>query len=351
MKLLRDLFGYFLSLLYAAAVWVRNKCYDWQLFKSVKFRLPVITVGNITVGGTGKTPHTEWVASILEAAALTAVLSRGYKRKTKGFRYVETTDTAQQAGDEPLQMKRKNPALTVAVDADRVEGIRRLEKDFPQLGAVILDDAFQHRKVHPALSVLLIDYNRPLHTDHYLPYGRLRDNVSQKRRADVVIVTKCPARMQPIEQRVITKNLNLYPYQQLYFTRFEYGAARAVFETHAFPPKQAVALTGIADPATFIGHLQENYQLVQHLNFPDHHFFTPRDVAKINAVPAAFPEACFFTTEKDAQRFRAVEGWSEAVKKRLFYIPVTVAFLPSADEMKLAAFLTKLVVGGKASCR
>jgi tetraacyldisaccharide 4'-kinase len=320
----------------------------------VKFRLPVIAVGNITVGGTGKTPHTEWLVSLLETVAHTAVVSRGYKRKTQGFRAGESTDTAQQAGDEPLQMKRKNPALTVAVDANRVEGIRRLEKDFPPLGVVILDDAFQHRKVHPALSILLVDYNRPLHTDHYLPYGRLRDNVSQKRRADVVIVTKCPAGMQPIEQRVIIKNLNLYPYQQLYFTRFEYGAIKAVFEEHVFPapsPKQAVALTGIADPTTFIAHLRENYQLVQHLKFPDHHFFTPQDVAGINAASAAYPEAFFFTTEKDAQRLRAVEGWNEEVKKRLFYIPITVTFLPSPDEMKFAAFLTKRVVGGKASCR
>jgi tetraacyldisaccharide 4'-kinase len=353
MKLLHDMVYYFLSLLYATAVWARNKCYDWRLCKSEKFRLPVIAVGNITVGGTGKTPHTEWIAALLEPVAHTAVLSRGYKRETKGFRYVEPTDTAQQAGDEPLQMKRKNPALTVAVDANRVAGIRRLKQDFPQLGAVILDDAFQHRRVHPALSILLVDYNRPLHTDHYLPYGRLRDNVSRKRHADVVIVTKCPARIQPIEQRVITKNLNLYPYQRLYFTRFEYGAVEAVFEEHVFPAaaKQAVALTGIADPTTFTGHLQENYQLVQHLDFPDHHFFMPHDVARINAAAAAYPEALLFTTEKDAQRLRAVEGWSGDVKKRLFYIPVTVAFLPPPDEMKLAALLTKLVVDGAASCR
>jgi tetraacyldisaccharide 4'-kinase len=354
MHLLRDLLYYFLSLLYAAGVWVRNKGYDWHLFKSVPFRLPVIAVGNITVGGTGKTPHTEWLASLLQTTAVTAVLSRGYKRKTKGFRYVELADTVQQAGDEPLQMKRKNPALTVAVDANRVAGIGRLEKDFPQLGVVILDDAYQHRKMHPALSILLVDYNRPLHTDHYLPYGQLRDNVRQKRRADVVIVTKCPAKMPPIEQRVITKNLDLYPYQQLYFTQFTYGAARPVFDGYAFPDapvKQAVALTGIANPATFLDYLQKNYQLAQHLNFPDHHFFTKHDVAKINAVSAACPDALLFTTEKDAQRLREAEGWNGEVKKRLFYIPVTVSFLSSSDEMKFAAWLTKHVAGEKASCR
>ena len=354
MKLLRDFFYYFLSLFYAAAVYVRNKCYDWRIFKSVKFHVPVITVGNITVGGTGKTPHTEWLASLLQTTAATAVLSRGYKRKTKGFRYVETIDTTQQAGDEPLQMKRKNPALTVAVDADRVAGIRRLKEDFPQLGVVILDDAYQHRKVHPALAILLVDYNRPLHTDHYLPYGRLRDNVRQKRRADVVIVTKCPANMRPIEQRVLTKHLNLYPYQQLYFTRFDYGAAKAVFDGNVLPDvpvKQAAALTGVADPTTFIDYLQAHYQLVQHLNFPDHHFFTTQDIARINAAFATYPEAFLFTTEKDAQRLREADGWNEEVKKRLFYIPVTVSFFPSPDETKFAAFLTKLVADGKASCR
>jgi tetraacyldisaccharide 4'-kinase len=354
MRLLRDLVYYFLSLLYAASVWVRNKCYDWRIFQSKRFRLPVIAVGNITVGGTGKTPHTEWLASLLQTTAVTAVLSRGYKRKTKGFRYVEITSTVRQVGDEPLQIKRKNPALTVAVDANRVAGIRRLEEDVPQLGVVILDDAYQHRKVHPALSVLLVDYSRPLHTDHYLPYGRLRDNVRQKRRADVVIVSKCPANMQPIAQRVITKNLNLYPYQQLYFTRFDYGAAKAVFDGTAFPAapvKQSVALTGIANPAAFIDYLQLNYQLVRHLNFPDHHFFTKHDVANINAVCAACPGALFFTTEKDAQRLRVAEGLEEEVKQRLFYIPVVVSFLSSADEARFAAFLTKLVAGGKAACR
>ena len=354
MKLLRDLFFYFLSVLYAAAVGVRNTCYDWRLCKSVQFRLPVIAVGNITVGGTGKTPHVEWLASLLQAAATVAVLSRGYKRKTKGFRYVETTDTVQQAGDEPLQIKRKNPALTVAVDADRVAGIRRLQNDFPQLGAVVLDDAFQHRRVRPALSILLVDYNRPLHTDHYLPYGRLRDNVRQKRRADVVIVTKCPDKIQPIELRVAIKNLDLYPYQQLYFTRFDYGAAKAVFDDNTFPGapvKQAVALTGIANPATFIDYLQAHYQLVQRLDFPDHHFFTARNLSQIHAAAAAHPEALLFTTEKDAQRLRETDGWDDEVKKRLFYVPVTISFLPSTDETKLAERITKLVAGGKAACR
>jgi tetraacyldisaccharide 4'-kinase len=354
MRLFRDLLYYFLSVLYATVVGVRNKCYDWRLCKSVEFRLPVIAVGNITVGGTGKTPHTEWLASLLQTTTEVAVLSRGYKRKTKGFRYVETTDTVQQAGDEPLQMKRKNPALTVAVDADRVEGIRRLQKDFPQLGMVILDDAFQHRRVRPALSILLVDYNRPLHTDHCLPYGRLRDNVSQKRRADVVIVTKCPAKLQPIELRVASKNLDLYPYQQLYFTRFEYGAAKAVFDGNlcpGAPAKQVIALTGIANPATFIDYLQENYQLAQHLNFPDHHFFTKRDVDEINVAAAACPEALLFTTEKDAQRLREVDGWNDEVKKRLFYIPVTVSFLPPSDEAKFAEFLTKRIAGGTATCQ
>ncbi|MDR3184438.1 MAG: tetraacyldisaccharide 4'-kinase [Prevotellaceae bacterium] len=352
--MLRDLFYYLLSALYATAVTVRNKCYDWLLFRSVKFRLPVIAVGNITVGGTGKTPHTEWLAALLQATTTVAVLSRGYKRITKGFRYVKPTDTVALAGDEPLQMKRRNPALTVAVDADRVAGIRRLQKDIPQLGAVILDDAYQHRRVRPELSILLVDYNRPLHTDHYLPYGRLRDNVSQKRRADVVIVTKCPAKLQPIELRVAAKNLNLYPYQHLYFTQFAYGDPRPVFDGNAFPgvpSTQAVAITGIANPTPFIDYLQAHYQLREHLNFPDHHFFTIHDIGQINVTAAAHPKALLFTTEKDAQRLREAEDWHDEVKRRLFYIPVTVSFLSPADETKFAEFITKLAGGGTASCR
>ncbi|MDR0581545.1 MAG: tetraacyldisaccharide 4'-kinase, partial [Prevotellaceae bacterium] len=193
--------------LYGTAVTLRNKCYDRHIFRSTAFPLPVIAVGNITAGGTGKTPHTELLVTLLRDERRPAVLSRGYRRRTKGFRYVETTDTVAAAGDEPLQLKQKFPALTVAVDADRVHGIRQLMAAATPPEVIILDDAFQHRRVRPALSLLLIDYHRPLHRDHLLPWGRLRDRRNQLRRADIVCITKCPPGLTPGKQQEIAKYL------------------------------------------------------------------------------------------------------------------------------------------------
>ncbi len=350
MHMLTAIFLYPLSLLYASVVWVRNKLYDWKVFKSVEFDMPVITVGNITVGGTGKTPHTELLVALLKDKLNVAVLSRGYKRSTRGFRYVETTDTVASAGDEPLQMKCKYPKVTVAVDADRVAGIRRLVQDVDRLGAVILDDAYQHRRVKPSLSILLVDYNQPITQDHYLPYGRLRDSLSQKHRADVVIVTKCPAKMQPIELRVMIKKMALYPYQCLYFTGLEYGLPQPVFPGASLPltVKHTVALTGIAHPDPFIAHLSTYSQVKQHLRFPDHHAFTKRDIASINTAVAVHPGLPVFTTEKDAQRLRmAAEYCSEEVRKRLFYIPIRVSFLSAAEGERFTRFITNYVLKNK----
>ena len=343
MRLLAAIFLYPLSLIYATVITVRNALYDWGIFKSVAFNMPVITVGNLTVGGTGKTPHTELLVSIFKDKRVTAVLSRGYKRVTKGFRYVEMADTARDAGDEPLQIKRKFPKLTVAVDANRKAGIRRMQQEVPQLGLVILDDAFQHRRVKPALSILLVDYSRPITTDHYLPYGRLRDTLKQKNRANVVIVTKCPANMRPIDQRLMMKTLKLYPYQQLFFTTFGYELPQPVFPESAALPisiKEVVALTGIANPHSFIEHLGTFSKVLQHLDFPDHHVFNKKDIARMNALVTTYPNVPIFTTEKDAQRLRMAKNCSEELKRQLFYIPVKVLFLSKTDSEKFEDFVT-----------
>ncbi len=350
MRLLAIIFLYPLSLIYATVVALRNKFYDWKIFKSFEFTLPVITVGNITVGGTGKTPHTELLVSLLKDRVATAVLSRGYKRKTKGFHYVEITDTVAMAGDEPLQMKRKFPEVTFAVDADRVAGIRRLQREVENLGVVILDDAYQHRRVRPSLSLLMVDYTRPVTEDHYLPYGRLRDSLSQKHRADVVVVTKCPSKMQPIEQRLMTKKMNLYPYQHLYFTGINYGFPRPVFSKTAVLPHtvhEVIAITGIANPVPFIEHLTTFAKVIKHLDFPDHHVFTRKDIKHINALAAAHPGVPIFTTEKDAQRLQMINECSEQLKKQLFYVPIKVAFLSASEGEKFSKFITDYVQKNK----
>jgi tetraacyldisaccharide 4'-kinase len=344
MRLLAAIFLYPLSLLYATAVAVRNMLYDCGIFKSTAFNLPVITVGNLTVGGTGKTPFTEMLVPLFKDKQVTAVLSRGYKRKTKGFRYVTLTDTVREAGDEPLQIKRKFPGLTVAVDADRVAGIQRLQQEVPQLGLVILDDAFQHRRVKPSISILLVDYSRPITEDHYLPYGRLRDSLRQKNRANIIIVTKCPTNIRPIDQRVMMKILKPCPYQQLFFSAFGYELPQPVFPESAALPmliKEVVALTGIANPQSFIEHLNTFSKVLQHLDFPDHHVFNKTDIARMNALVSTYPGVPIFTTEKDAQRLRMAKNCSEALKRQLFYIPVKVQFLSKADSEKFEDFVTR----------
>lgn len=353
MRLLATIFLYPLSLLYATAVAVRNTLYNLGIFRSFTFNLPVITIGNLTVGGTGKTPLTEFLVSSLKDKYITAVLSRGYKRKTKGFRYVELSDTVREAGDEPLQIKRKYPKLTVAVDADRVAGIRRLQQEVPQLGLVILDDAFQHRRVKPTMSILLIDYSRPVTEDHYLPYGRLRDSLRQKNRANMVIVTKCPPGIRPIDQRVMMKTLKLYPYQQLFFTTFSYELPQPVFPESAnlpMPVKEVVALTGIANPQPFIEHLGAFSKVLQHLDFPDHHVFTKKDIARMNALVKTYPGVPIFTTEKDAQRLRMTKNCGEELKRQLFYIPVKVQFFSPADSKKFETFVTGYLQKDRPKC-
>ncbi len=336
-----------LTLLYGLAVTVRNKFYDWHIFRSAEFPLPVIGVGNITVGGTGKTPHTELLVSILKDELCVAVLSRGYTRKTRGFRYVAATDSATAVGDEPLQIKHKFPGVMVAVDANRIQGIKRLLADEQALNVVVLDDAFQYRKVRPSLSMLLIDYHRPVSRDCLLPLGRLRDRKNQIRRADMVFITKCPPVLTPIEQRILSKSMRLYPYQQLYLTTFDYGLPAPVFperytEERIF--KGNILLTGVANPQPLADYLKgKGNEPKAHLAFADHHLFTAADARKINELAQAYRDAQLLTTEKDAMRLRETEGLSDAVKERLFYIPITVKFLAENGEEKFRKFITNYV--------
>ncbi|MDX1284351.1 MAG: tetraacyldisaccharide 4'-kinase, partial [Draconibacterium sp.] len=202
---------YPLSLLYGLGVYIRNQAYDLNILKSKEFEVPVISIGNITVGGTGKTPHVEYLVQLLKEKFEVATLSRGYKRKTKGFHVVETTSLAHEVGDEPLQIKNKFPEVTVSVCENRVAGVERLMEnsmDKP-FDVVLLDDAFQHRRITPGINILLIDYNRQIKGDRLLPLGRLREGVYQMRRANFIIFTKCPDEVTPIMRRILQKDVYL----------------------------------------------------------------------------------------------------------------------------------------------
>lgn len=322
-----------LSWLYGLAVALRNALFDMGLLKTRSFRVPVIAVGNLTVGGTGKTPHVEYIVSLLRDKASLAVLSRGYKRKTRGFVLADDESTAETIGDEPMQIKAKFPEVKVAVCANRCRGIDMLT-DGDKGGdtdVVVLDDAFQHRYVKPGINILLVDCGRLITHDRLLPAGRLREPLSAKDRADMVIVTKCPPEMRPVDYRVLAKSLGLYPYQHLYFTRLTYEPLRPVFGgpvDRAYDGASVLLLTGIASPRHIIDHLRREGREPTCLTFGDHHRFRPKDVENINRTFSQMADPkIIITTEKDAARLASVEGLSDCVRQRMFQLPVRVEFL------------------------
>jgi tetraacyldisaccharide 4'-kinase len=330
-----------LSWLYGIGVRLRNWCFEVGILKSRSFDVPVVSVGNITVGGTGKTPHVEYLIELLQRKFRVAVLSRGYKRKSEGFIIANANTTVHDIGDEPFQMKQKFPGITVAVDKDRCHGIEQLTSDDKKLDVILLDDAFQHRYVKPGINILLVDYHRLIIYDKLLPAGRLREPLSGKNRADIVIVTKCPKELRPMEYRVITKAMDLFPYQQLYFTTIDYGTLRPLFkstkelmELSDLKNMNVLLLTGIASPKQMIHDLSPMAAKIHPLSFSDHHQFTQEDLERIHDEFTSLPSPkVIITTEKDATRLMAIKGLSDEVKKSLYVLPIEIKFMQEQDNM------------------
>lgn len=331
-----------LSWLYGIGVRIRNWMFDIGLKKSRSFDIPVISVGNLTVGGSGKTPHVEYLVRLLKDKVKVAVLSRGYKRKSKGYVLAGKQTRMQEIGDEPYQMKNKFGDIYVAVDRDRCHGIEQLtgSNDTNDTDVILLDDAFQHRHVKPGINILLVDYHRLIIYDKLLPAGRLREPLSGKNRADIVIVTKCPKDMKPMDFRVIMRAMNLYPYQKLFFTTLKYGSLIPVYcgEKRRLESigkdENIMLLTGIASPEQMVTDLKPYTENIVQMNFPDHHQFTPKDINRINEEFAGMPSPkIIITTEKDNTRLFGMEGLSEEVRHSLFILPVEVCFMQEQEEM------------------
>lgn len=327
-----------LAWLYGVGVNFRNKLFDKKILKQHVFDIPIICVGNLTVGGTGKTPHIEYLIRLLSPMHKVAVLSRGYKRKSRGFRIVDTDSSPRNVGDEPLQIKQKFPETLVVVDENRVSGIKKIlsieKAERPDV--ILLDDGFQHRHVFPSLSILLVDSNRPVFKDKLLPAGTLREPLKGKDRASIIIVTKCDPDMQPIDFRIYTNGLNLYPFQQLYFTGFDYGMVFPLFpelqeeplELHALRKKHVFLVAGIAYPKPLVDKLEQvTYNLYTKF-FTDHHFFTEKDIDSVRKLIDTVEDnnKIILTTEKDAIRLKDLPYLDEEMKKRLYYIPVSISF-------------------------
>lgn len=341
-----------LSWLYKVGVNFRNALFDRKILKQKSFNIPVICVGNITAGGTGKTPHIEYLIKLLSPGYKVAVLSRGYKRSSKGFMIVNTDSKANEAGDEPLQIKLKFPDTLVVVDKNRVNAIEKIlsidKKERPDV--ILLDDGFQHRYVQPSLSILLVDSNRPVFEDRLLPAGMLREPLKGKDRASIVLVTKCNPDMQPIDFRIYTNGLNLYPYQKLFFTSLDYGTVRPVFSEiredryllDDLRKKRVFLVTGIASPQPLVEKLEHKTYNLYTRFFPDHHFFNDADVQSIREQVESLEDdnKIILTTEKDAVRFRALPFLDEEIKKILYYIPVRITFI---DEKEKESFNKKIL--------
>lgn len=333
----RSFLLYPLALVYRFITDLRNILYNTGILPSHEFAVPVISVGNLTVGGTGKTPHTEYIAALLQKQFKVAVLSRGYKRSSKGFRIVTAALTAREAGDEPLQTARKLPGIIVAVDRNRKNGIRKIMKQFPETEVILLDDAFQHRQIIPGLSILLSDYGRLMTRDHMLPYGNLREKISNMRRADVIIITKSPAGMLPMQKRLIVKEIAKAPYQNLFFTTVIYGTPQPLGDGSAQaapvfsePDSTGILLvTGIANPYPLKEYIHTLAGEIIHLKYPDHHKFNEKD---IEAIGESFkrlvsPAKYIITTEKDAVRLAAFTGIADSQHTPVYYIPIDIDFL------------------------
>lgn len=329
-----------LSWLYGAVMWVRNKLFDLGILPQVEFDVPVVGVGNITVGGTGKTPHTEYIVSNLCGQYKIAVLSRGYKRQTKGFIIANSKSTPETIGDEPWQIYNKFGRLVkVAVCENRRKGISELLKLYPDLELIVLDDSFQHRWVRPKISILLMEYGRPVFKDHLLPLGRLREQAHEINRADKVIVTKCPESLQPLDLRLVIKELDLMKFQKIYFTRYSYGELAPVFADEANFKANLAALTksdsvflltGIAHPRYFVRHFKQYpfHKKIEH--FPDHHDFTRSDIARIEQKFRSMKgeRKIIVTTEKDAVRLVHNPYFPQELKPFVFFLPISVVRIP-----------------------
>ncbi len=333
MRLIRFLLLPF-ALLYGLGTEARNFLYNRGLTTSFSFTVPVISVGNLTIGGTGKTPMIEYLIKKLAFQYHTFMLSRGYKRKTKGFRLAGVDDKANTIGDEPFQIYRKfHDYIGVAVGEDRALAITEILARVPETELILMDDAYQHRTVSPAMNILLTDFNRPFYKDFLLPTGNLRESRHQASRADVVMVSKCPPNLNAIEIDFIKKKVNNYTKEdiQVYFTSLKYLEPKSVYNSTEFKSDKVYAFTGIALPDPFIEFLRNNYFVVGQKNFPDHYDFSGEVLYNKIVKPYRAlqnPDIALVCTEKDAARLVNNQDLEKMLKGLpLFYIPVEVYFL------------------------
>jgi tetraacyldisaccharide 4'-kinase len=333
------------SLLYGLATSIRNWLFDNDLLKSTSFKIPIISVGNLAVGGTGKTPHTEFILSVLQEEWKIAVLSRGYKRKTKGFVLANENSDSLLLGDESFQIYQKFPGVTVAVDENRVHGVKKLQSLQQDLQLVVLDDAFQHRYIQAGLSILLTDYSNLYSRDLLLPAGSLREWKSGSRRANIIVVTKCPSNITPIDMRLLESELKPENNQSIFFSAFVYKDIFPVFpdsqpedigiENLKEQDTGVLLVAGIVSPEPIVDYLRKYTKQIETLFFEDHHAFTPKDFNQMKARLEAIATTgkILLVTEKDAARLQSNPDFPEGLKSKTFALPIQVEILHNQEPL------------------
>lgn len=339
MKFLRLLL-FPLAPIYGLVVYIRNIMFNTGFLKSTEFDLPIICIGNLSTGGTGKTPHTEYLIKLLSNQYNVAVLSRGYRRKTKDFRIASSRSSAFEIGDEPRQMKQKFSYVTIAVDGDRCNGVRNILNRRPNTEVILLDDAFQHRYIQADISILLTDYNNLYTKDYLLPVGNLRESRAGMKRARFIVITKCPPNITAFQRRQITNSVKLKKHQQIFFTSYKYkNLVNIKDQSLEIDPLKIIdertgvlLVTGIANPKPLKQYLRNFTPMVKHLAFSDHHMFSARDIENItNAFSSIKQNRKFIiTTEKDAQRLSKI---MKASHEYIYYLPIEVVFIDDNEEL------------------
>lgn len=339
---------YPLSLLYGLVVWLRNKVYDKGIYNSIQFSVPVISVGNLSAGGTGKTPHIEYLIQLLQYQYKVATMSRGYRRKTSGFRLASEEDTSETIGDEPMQFFKKFPEAYVTVCADRMAGIPELISLRPDTEVVLLDDAFQHRSVKPGLNILLTDYYKPFYKDYILPFGRLREGRSGYVRADVIVVTKCPENLSPNEKKEIIEQIKPLSHQSIFFSKIVYKELYDFYSRQPVTlPENAhlVAVSGIARPQPMLDYLRSKAKFVHLLQYPDHHYFSLSDLEEMKATYDGWDETnkALAVSEKDAARLTLHREKLASWQIPVYVLPIQVSFLEKEEAFnnQILAYIQK----------
>ncbi len=322
------------AMLYDVVMGIRNRLYDMKLKPSTSFDIPVIGVGNLAVGGTGKTPMTEYLIRLLSLHYKVVTLSRGYGRKTKGVRIAGVHDNASTLGDEPYQIYKKfSPTVSVSVGEERALAIAMILQELEQTDVIVMDDAFQHRSVTPGLSILLTEYHRPFFSDHVLPYGRLREGPEGANRADAIVVTKCPDHLEEEEMMGMEHAIRKHSLKPIFFSKIRYGEPVPFGDSAKKFSSRVVLLTGIANPNTLEEYVKKYFILVKHFSFRDHYVFKASDLHDVeHLLHKKGVEISILTTEKDKVKLERDELKPFISRLPIFYLPIETEFLRNGKD-------------------